>query len=100
MKTFDVYSKPGKWFTPLLLGLVLLLLASCSLGSNPGDTQAMPTPGEARVNGFGTAANHVHAILALPNHLLVLATHYGLFLSRDAATTCHEVPGRPNQLLQ
>lgn len=100
MKKFDVYSKPGKGPTLLLLGLVLLLLASCSLGGNPGDTQATPTPGEARVNGFGTAANHVHAILALPNHLLVLATHYGLFRSQDGGTTWQEVAGGPNQLMQ
>jgi photosystem II stability/assembly factor-like uncharacterized protein len=99
MRAFDVYTGVGKRIVPLMLGCVLLL-ASCSLNGNATDTQGTPTPGEARVNGFGTAANHVHSMLALPDHLLVLATHYGLFRSQDGGKTWQEVAGGPRQLMQ
>jgi photosystem II stability/assembly factor-like uncharacterized protein len=49
------------------------------------------------VNGFGVAANHVHAMLVLPHHVLVLATHYGLFRSEDGGATWSEVAGGSNQ---
>ena len=75
-----------------LLGLLLLFVTACS------DTTTNPTtPAPVRVNGFGTAANHVHSLLALPNHVLVLATHYGLFRSNDDGTTWTLVAAGPNQ---
>lgn len=65
--------------------ILVLLLAAC------GDNNAVP------VNGFGTAANHVHSMLALPPNVLVLATHYGLFRSQDSGLTWKEVAGGSNQ---
>jgi photosystem II stability/assembly factor-like uncharacterized protein len=52
------------------------------------------------VNGFGSAANHVHSLLALPNHVLVLATHYGIFRSEDSGATWKEVAAGHNQLME
>ncbi|GCF06595.1 sialidase family protein [Dictyobacter arantiisoli] len=65
----------------LLLCLLALLVSAC--GSMDSTSQSPTTTAAPRVNGFGTAANHVHAMLALPDHTLVLATHYGLFRSID-----------------
>ncbi len=100
MESCKAYIRAGKWFITILLGGALLLLSSCSLGGNPADSQAIPTPAEVAVNGFGTAANHVHSMLAFPNQVLILATHYGLFRSQDGGTTWKAVAGGPNQLMQ
>jgi hypothetical protein len=64
----------------LSLSLVVLLLSACSSTTSANQT---PTPVAQNVNGFGTAANHVHAMLALPGQVLVLATHYGLYRSTN-----------------
>src|SRR6266851_3254955 len=85
----------NKWFSILILGLVCLL-AACGTNSPPPTTQ----PALARVNGFGTAANHVHSLIALPNHVLVLATHYCIFRSEDDGATWQEVAAGPNQPMQ
>lgn len=63
------------WLPPLSLILTLCLLSACSLDSTTTNVQQTPTA-VVNVNGFGTAANHVHSMLALPDHVLVLATHY------------------------
>lgn len=81
----------------LLAGLIALLLVACSSGTGATQPTASPTP--APVNGFGVAANHVHSLLVLPNHVLILATHYGLFRSEDNGTTWQEVAGGPHQLM-
>lgn len=81
------------------LGLAALLVGACSDGGQ-GDNTATPTPAVARVNGFGTAANHPHALLAFPNNVLVLATHYGTFWSGDAGANWKEVAGGPGQLME
>jgi photosystem II stability/assembly factor-like uncharacterized protein len=78
-----------------LVGL-LTLLAACRGGGLPA-TEPAALATEAPVNGFGVAANHVHAMLALPHRVLVLATHYGLFRSQDGGTTWREVAGGSNQ---
>ncbi len=75
----------------------MLLLAACN--STSGNTQT-PNPTQAPVNGFGVASNHVHALLALPNHVLVLATHYGTFRSENSGQTWTQVSGGNNQLMQ
>src|SRR5947209_8119517 len=93
MKAIPIQSK---WFSILILGLVCLL-AACG-GTDNNTTTAQPTP--TRVNGFGTAANHVHSLIALPNHVLVLATHYGIFRSEDDGATWKQVAAGPNQLMQ
>lgn len=81
----------------LLAGLIALLLVACTSGTGATQQAASPTP--APVNGFGVAANHVHSLLVLPNHVLILATHYGLFRSQDNGTTWQEVAGGPHQLM-
>lgn len=76
----------------------MLFVAACGGSSSPAG-QATSVPTQVPVNGFGSAANHTHAMLALPGNVLVLATHYGLFRSADGGTTWKEVAGGPNQLM-
>ncbi|TMC23050.1 MAG: hypothetical protein E6J34_04195 [Chloroflexi bacterium] len=85
---------PAGWFLSFLSCLLILLLASCA-----DNTTATPEE-QPRVNGFGTAANHPHALLAFPNHVIVLATHYGLFRSQDDGASWTEVAGGANQLME
>ena len=61
--------------------LFALLFSACG-GSNTSTT-ASENPPQQRVNGFGTAQNHVHSFLSFPSNVLVLATHYGLFRSTN-----------------
>jgi hypothetical protein len=93
-------SKAGRWLASVVLGSVLLFLASCGSGGNATDNQPQPPAGGVAVNGFGSAANHVHSLLAFPRQVLVLATHYGMFRSQDGGTSWKEVAGGPNQLMQ
>jgi hypothetical protein len=94
----SAYSRRSLSFVhPMLLGLMALLLAACG-GSN-ASTQPTANPTPAPVNGFGVAANHVHSLLVFPPHVLILATHYGLFRSQDDGTTWQEVAGGPHQLM-
>jgi len=86
------------WWLSLTLSICLCLLAACD--SSSANTQPAATPTQAPVNGFGTAANHVHSMLALPNHVLVLATHYGIFRSEDSGTTWTKVAAGHNQLME
>src|SRR5437588_997254 len=72
--------------------LVALLLTGCSTLAEE-NTQ----PQQANVNYFGTAANHVHSLIALPNNVLVLATHYGLFRSTDGGQHWALVAAGPDQ---
>src|SRR2546429_7136203 len=67
------------------LGLICMigLFSACSMDSSAPATQQTTASAAVNVNGFGTAANHVHSLIALSNHVLVLATHYGLFRSED-----------------
>ncbi len=91
----------SRWLICLILISMMCLFTACGVVSTAvPSSQATPDPSVVRVNGFGTAANHVHALLALPNHVLVLATHYGLFRSEDGGTTWKEVAGGSNQLMQ
>jgi photosystem II stability/assembly factor-like uncharacterized protein len=84
----------------LSLLLFILVLAACASGGNEGQGTASPTP--VPVNGFGTAANHVHSMVVLPDahHTLVLATHYGIFRSQDLGKTWQETAGGPGQPMQ
>src|ERR1700736_3429587 len=86
----------GKWFICCILILIALLLAACG-GDNTNSPPTQPT--DVPVNGFGTANNHVHSLLAFPPHALVMATHFGLFRSEDDGSTWKEVAGGPNQLM-
>jgi photosystem II stability/assembly factor-like uncharacterized protein len=80
----------------LLLSMLILMLASCNSSWN-NNIPATATSTDAKVNGFGTAANHPHSLLVLPNNVLVLATHYGTFRSNDGGTTWKQVAGGPGQ---
>src|SRR6266566_1257447 len=76
----------------LLLSLIALFSVACGGDTNGNEPTANPTV--VQVNGFGTAANHVHSLAVLPPHVLVLATHYGLFRSQDGGTNWQVVaPG-------
>jgi photosystem II stability/assembly factor-like uncharacterized protein len=100
MQSFKADSaRAGRCSLSILLGSLLLLLAACGT-SGGGNTQSTSTPDGVAVNGFGSAANHVHALLAFPDHVLVLATHYGLFRSQDGGATWKEVAAGPSQLMQ
>jgi photosystem II stability/assembly factor-like uncharacterized protein len=72
--------------------LLALLLTGCSTLAGE-DTQSQP----ANVNFFGTGANHVHSLIALPNNVLVLATHFGIFRSADGGQHWTLVTAGPNQ---
>jgi photosystem II stability/assembly factor-like uncharacterized protein len=79
----------------ILFSLLVLIVSACG---DAGGSSPQPTVyGGTRVNGFGSAANHVHSLLVLPNNVQVLATHYGLFRSSDAGRTWLTVAGGPNQ---
>ncbi len=82
----------------LLLGIIALLLVAC--GGDTTGAQPTANPTVVQVNGFGTAANHVHSLAVLPPHVLVLATHYGLFRSQDGGTSWQEVAGGSNQPME
>ena len=90
---------PGKGLIGSTVSLISLSLLLVACGSPDTSALPTPTPTAVRVNGFGTAANHVHSLLALPPHVLVLATHYGLFRSEDDGATWKEVAGGSGQLM-
>src|SRR5262245_8758553 len=80
--------------------LAICLLSACSLPGGSGGTPSTDAQDQVRVNGFGTAANHVHSLVALPDKVLLLATHYGLFRSQDDGANWTQVAGGSNQLMQ
>jgi photosystem II stability/assembly factor-like uncharacterized protein len=79
----------------LLLTIIAMLFVAC--GGDTTVSQPTTNPTVVLVNGFGTAANHVHSLVVLPQQVLVLATHYGLFRSQDGGTSWQEVAGGSNQ---
>ena len=87
-------------FLPGLLVLIALLFSSCSLNSATQASQATAAPTFAPVNGFGSAENHVHSLLAQPGPVLVMATHYGIFRSSDDGASWQKVSTGPNQPMQ
>jgi photosystem II stability/assembly factor-like uncharacterized protein len=93
------FIRPPKYIAGFLLsGIIALLLVAC--GGGTSGTQATASPTVVQVNGFGTAANHVHSLLALPPNVLVMATHYGLFRSQNGGTSWEKVAGGSNQLME
>jgi photosystem II stability/assembly factor-like uncharacterized protein len=90
-------SIPARLLIFCSLCLMLMLLASCGIA---GNTNIPPAPTTVPVNGFGTASNHVHSLIAFPNHVLLLATHYGIFRSSNDGATWQKVAGGDNQLMQ
>jgi photosystem II stability/assembly factor-like uncharacterized protein len=96
VRTFCKYRFALLFARTMLVSLVALLIVACS--DNPTGPQAAASP-TAPVNGFGVAANHVHSLLVFPSHVLILATHYGLFRSQDNGASWQEVAGGPHQLM-
>jgi len=82
-----------------ILAAIAILLVGCG-GNNGSNVQSTPSNTLLPVNGFGSAANHVHSLLALPQQVLLLATHYGVYRSQDNGATWQEVAGGPNQLME
>jgi photosystem II stability/assembly factor-like uncharacterized protein len=78
----------------------LALLVSTWVHLSSGNPQQPTIYGETRINGFGSATNHVHSLQVFPNKVLVLATHYGLFRSSDAGKTWSMVAAGPDQLME
>jgi hypothetical protein len=76
---------------------ILFLLSAC--GGAVSRNTASATPTAIRVNGFGTAENHPHAFVVFPNHVLVLATHYGTFWSGNDGASWTEVAGGSGQVM-
>ncbi|HLX58487.1 MAG TPA: sialidase family protein, partial [Ktedonobacteraceae bacterium] len=83
----------------LIMVALALLLIGCDSAA-PNSAQSTPNTTLVPVNGFGSAANHVHSLLALPQQVLIMATHYGLFRSKDNGATWQEVAGGPDQLME
>lgn len=98
MKRIHAQHIQGKWLIGPVLSLLMLFVVACGGGGSPTE-QATAVPTQVPVNGFGSAQNHTHAMLALPGNVLVLATHYGLFRSADGGTTWKQVAGGSNQLM-
>jgi photosystem II stability/assembly factor-like uncharacterized protein len=78
------------------LVLVTLLLAACG-GSTPPPTSSNDASLTVPVNGFGVAANHVHSMIVLPDHVVLLATHYGFFRSTNDGQSWTKVAAGPHQ---
>ncbi len=94
--------KNGKWsmhafLLPICLFTVLFSACSSSVGSSSNTSSDNPT--QERVNGFGTAQNHVHSFLSFSGNVLVLATHYGLFRSADGGVKWTMTAAGPGQLM-
>jgi photosystem II stability/assembly factor-like uncharacterized protein len=85
----------------LFLALLVFLLGACGSGGSTGQSAtASTTP--PPVNGFGSAQNHVHSLVVLPDaeQTLVLATHYGIFRSQNHGATWQKTAAGPNQPMQ
>jgi photosystem II stability/assembly factor-like uncharacterized protein len=77
----------------LIVAALALLLVGCNSEQNTPDTSQVP------VNGFGISSNHVHSLLIFPSHVVLLATHYGIYRSQNDGTTWQLVAGGPNQVM-
>src|SRR5690348_8212291 len=76
MNVGDTRSKTRKtaWLSwlhvPVFLLLIAFLLSACGQDSTNPSSSTTAVPTQVPVNGFGTAANHVHSLVAFPNHVL------------------------------
>jgi BNR/Asp-box repeat len=97
-----LYHRGLHTLVPMMCIMLVLFLAGCGgTGDTTVNTSATTaTPAHERVNGFGTALNHPHSLMALSNNVLLLATHYGLFRSADGGRSWTEVAGGPNQIME
>jgi photosystem II stability/assembly factor-like uncharacterized protein len=85
-----------RWLSLLMSFCMLLVFTSACVTSDANSTQQQISYGGMRVNGFGSSANRVHSLLVLPNNVLALATHYGLYRSGDAGKSWMLVGAGPN----
>lgn len=81
----------------LIFCLCTLLFSAC--GGADTSTTTADNPPQQRVNGFGTAQNHVHSFLSFSSNVLVLATHYGLFRSTNGGTNWTITAAGPGQIM-
>jgi hypothetical protein len=72
-----------------------LFVSACD-PSGASKPQPQTAYGGIQVNGFGSAANHVHSLLVLPENIALLATHYGLFRTANAGKSWTVVGGQAN----
>lgn len=86
-------------FYTFLLPTCLFTIIFAACGGSDSTNTSTENPPQQQVNGFGTAQNHVHSFLALPSHVLVLATHYGLFRSADGGASWKMTAAGPGQLM-
>lgn len=84
----------------LILVVIAFFLVACDSGNGGGNGQSTPGATEAAVNGFGVSSNHVHSLVVLPSHVLLLATHYGIYRSQDSGANWQLVAGGPGQLME
>jgi len=92
-------NRSRRLFSSLLLSSCLFAIVFSACGGPDSTNTPAENPPEQRVNGFGTAQNHVHSFLAFPSHVLVLATHYGLFRSADGGASWTLTAAGPGQLM-
>lgn len=93
------FALTNRYFHAVISVAIALLLVACNGGGSTGGTQPAGNATPQAVNGFGIAANHVHSLVALPSHVLVMATHYGIFRSQDNGATWQQVAAGPGQLM-
>jgi photosystem II stability/assembly factor-like uncharacterized protein len=91
------YALTNRYARIIIFIAIALLLVGCSGNGGDNGAQSSATATPPPVNGFGIAANHVHSLIALPGHVLVLATHYGIFRSQDNGATWQQVAAGPGQ---
>lgn len=97
-QTWKRGDRAGNTVQATLIGILLLVLVACSAPAINGPG-ANVTPTQPAMNGFGTAANHTHSMLAFSNKTLLLATHYGLFTSLNQGKSWQKVAGGPGQVM-
>ena len=90
------YPKSRNIYLPFILLCLLALFVSACDSSDGGGSAQQTAYGGTRINGFGSAANHVHGLLVLSNDVQVLATHYGLFRTANAGKSWTAVGGLAN----
>ncbi|HTK09590.1 MAG TPA: hypothetical protein VL485_20640 [Ktedonobacteraceae bacterium] len=80
------------------VSLLVLFVSAC--GSDATTTTPQQTTTPQRVNGFGAASNHGHSLIALPNNVLLMATHYGIFRTSNGGENWSEVAAGPGQPME
>lgn len=99
LAAFNTIKRGKRSFYSLGLPFCLLVALFSACGGSNASSATPANPPQQRVNGFGTAQNHVHSFLSFPGNVLVLATHYGLFRSSNGGTSWTLTAAGPGQLM-